>query len=199
MATQGLVVLSGVVEGLVDEAILQRLVQYVGTTLGAIYGKRGKNYLRDKLGGFNNAARFHPWVVLVDLDQDAECAPDLRTAWLPDPSPYMCFRVAVRMAEAWLLADRDMLSTFLSVRASRIPGVPEAEPDPKRTMVQLAAHSRRRDIREDMRPRPGSGRPISPAYSSRLIEFAREHWRPDVAATGSASLRRCIDRLRDLG
>ena len=201
MSEPGTVVISGAVEGIVDEAVLRCLVQYVGAKPGTVHGKNGKTHLRQRLNGYNQAARFSPWVVLVDLDQEAECAPPLRTAWLPDPAPHMCFRVAVREVEAWLLADRERLSTFLSIAASRVPREPEAEPDPKRTVVDLARQARRREIREDMVPRPGSGRTVGPAYASRLIEFVSHPtagWRPNVAAKHSDSLRRCLACLRKL-
>ena len=196
------VVFSGAVEGIVDEAVLQRLIRYVGARAGPIHGKQGKQFLLQRMDGYNRAAHFTPWVVLVDLDQDAECAPPLRTVWLPSPAPRMGFRVAVREVEAWLLADPETLSAFLGEAASRIPRLPEAEPDPKRTMVDLAGRSRRREIREDMVPRPGSGRSEGPAYASRLIEFAlggrHACWRPDVAARSSQSLRRCLACMRRL-
>jgi hypothetical protein len=197
--TSNPVVISGAVEGDVDEAVLGRLVEHVGAALGPIHGKQGKTHLRRRLGGYNRAAHFSPWVVLVDLDQDADCAPPFRTSWLPNPAPLMCFRVAVREVEAWLLADREHLARFLSVGISRVPVDPEAVDDPKRTMIDLATLSRRRDIREDMVPRSGSGRIVGPAYTSRLIEFVvdtRAGWRPDVAASSSASLNRCLGRLR---
>jgi hypothetical protein len=112
----------------------------------------------------------------------------------------MCFRVAVREIEAWLLADRERLAAFLGVKSARLPANPEEEPDPKRIIVELAQQSRRREIREDMAPRPGSGRQIGPAYSSRLIEFVSGSggWRPEVAARSSDSLRRCLSCLRKL-
>jgi hypothetical protein len=65
-------------------------------------------------------------------------------------------------------------------------------------MVVLAAQSRRHDIREDMLPRPGSGRAIGPAYTSRMIEFIQSYWRPDVATFSSDSLRRCLTRLGEM-
>lgn len=91
MAEPNPVVISGAVEGIVDEAVLRRLVQHVQGTLGAVHGKNGKKHLRQRLTGYNQAARFSPWVVLVDLDQEAECAPPLRTAWLPNPAPQYVF------------------------------------------------------------------------------------------------------------
>jgi transposase len=48
------------------------------------------------------------------------------------------------------------------------------------------------------RLRHGSGRPVGPAYASRLIEFASSSWRPEVAAQRADSLRRTIDCLRRL-
>lgn len=68
-------------------------------------------------------------------------------------------------------------------------------------MVEMARRSRRRDIREDMVPRPGSGRTEGPAYTSRLIEFVADvdhGWRPDVAALSSDSMDRCLQCLRRL-
>jgi hypothetical protein len=189
------VVIYGAVEGLVDEAVVRRLIRHVGAEPGPIYGKNGKVYLRKQVKGYNEAARWTPWIVLVDLNHDADCAPPFQAEWLPSPAPKMCFRVTVRQVEAWLLADRERMARFLRVPLPRIPYSLETVDDPKRLMVDLARRSRRRDIREDMVPRPDSGRKVGPAYASRLIEFVgdeREEWRPDVAARSSDSLNRCL-------
>ncbi|MBI3948994.1 MAG: hypothetical protein HY314_00855 [Acidobacteria bacterium] len=195
------VVISSAVEGLVDEAVVRRLIRHVGAEPGPIYGKNGKVYLRKQVKGYNEAARWTPWIVLVDLNHDADCAPPFRAEWLPSPAPKMCFRVTVREVEAWLLADRQHIARFLSVPVTRIPQNPEGVDDPKGVMVDLARRSRRRDIREDMVPRPGSGRKVGPAYAARLIEFVEDTatgWHPNVAATTSNSLKRCIECLRQL-
>jgi len=195
------VIISGAVEGMVDEAVLRRLMQEMGAMAGPIYGKNGKSFLLQKVNAYNQAARFAPWVILIDLDHDDDCAPPFRKSCLPDPAPYMSFRVAVREIEAWLLSDRERLAKFLSIGVSRIPHNPEALDSPKSTMVEIARHSRRRDVRENMIPRAGSGRRIGPAYTSLLIEFARDSksgWRPHVAAKSSDSLNRCMRRLKEL-
>lgn len=83
-----------------------------------------------------------PWIVLVDLDSDHDCAPPLRAAWLPHPAPQMCFRVAVRAVEAWLMADAERLAAFIGVARRRISADPEREENPKRAMVNLARSSR---------------------------------------------------------
>ncbi len=77
------VVISGAVEGDVDEAVLRRLAEQVGAAIGPVHGKKGKQFLLRRVHGYNNAARFGPWVVLVDLDQDADCAPHLRLEVAP--------------------------------------------------------------------------------------------------------------------
>lgn len=191
-------VIRAAVEGITDEAVVRRLVHHVGAQPGPVYGKRGKGHLRKRIKGYNNSARFWPWIVIVDLNHDADCPPPLRAEWLPTPATKMCFRVAVREVEAWLLADRERIARFLGVSVSRVTQTPELEVDPKRTMINLAGKSRRRAIREDMVPRPGSGRAVGPAYGSRLIEFISTHWRPELAAQSSDSLRRCLIHLREM-
>ncbi|RLF63060.1 MAG: hypothetical protein DRN33_04790, partial [Thermoplasmata archaeon] len=116
-----LVVINAAVEGIVDEAVVKRMIDFVGGTPGRVFGKEGKPLLRKKIEGYNNAARRSPWVVLVDLDHDEECAPLLRNEWLPQPASKMCFRIAVREVEAWLLADRKGIASFLGVSQSAVP------------------------------------------------------------------------------
>lgn len=193
------VIISAAVEGDIDQSVVQRLIQHAGAVLGPTYGKNGKQSLRKNINGYNNAARHSPWIILVDLDHDADCAPALRQQWIVDPSPFLCFRVAVREIESWLLADRENLSKFLGLSEQRIPRNPETVENPKEVMVNLARISRLKAIREDMVPRPGSGRMVAPAYSSRLIEFVtgqRDPWRPEIAAHVSDSLNRCLSCLR---
>jgi len=195
------ILVSAAVEGLVDEAVVRRIIQEVGGYTGPVYGKNGKASLSHKIKGYNQAAMYRPWLVIVDLNHEVDCAPLLRATWLPDPAAYMCFRVAVRTVEAWLLADYERLSEFMNVDAGRIPKDPEKLADPKKTLVELARHSRSSVMREDMVPRSGSGRLVGPAYTSRLIEFVtnvEEGWRPPVAAECSRSLNHCLQRLRKL-
>jgi len=188
--------ISCAVEGVIDEAVLNRLAPEIGIKIGAVYRKGGKSYLEKQIEGFNNAARYSPWIVLVDLDRDAECAPPLREKWLPSPATYKCFRIAVRAVEAWLLADIEKISAFLCVPQSSIPSHPEELEDPKRQLIDIAARSRKRIIRQEMVPRPNSGVKVGPGYTSLLIEYIQERWRPSIAARRAPSLNSCIKRLR---
>ncbi len=81
----------------------------------------------------------------------------MRAAWINKPQPpRLCFRVAVRAVEAWLFADAESIALFLGVTRSQIRSQPEMLPDPKQTLVELARKSPRKEIRQDMVPRPDS-------------------------------------------
>ena len=196
------VAVSGAVEGILDEAVVRRLTADLGIQVGAVFGRSGKPHLKARIDGYNRAARFSPWVVVVDLDNDFECAPSLCAEWLPSPAEHMCLRVAVREIESWLLADRSGIASFLGVSKSRIPQTVDDLDDPKQTLINLARGSRRKAIREDMAPRPGSGASEGPAYTSRMSEFVakggRGRWQPSSAADVSPSLSRCIRALTEL-
>lgn len=193
MADKGLdFVVSVVVEGPSDAVIVSRIIQLAGLRLGTTYPQGGKHQLDRRLSAYNNAARFSYWLVVRDLNGDAACAPDLIHRILPAPSRFMRLRIAVRAAEAWLLADRQSIARFLAIPAERIPMNPEALADPKKELVNLARGSRRRSIREDMVPQQGTTGRVGPGYPGRIIEFALDSWRPNVAAQRSQSLARCI-------
>jgi hypothetical protein len=102
------IVVQAAVEGITDEAVVRRLAEHVGAHVGVVYGKNGKPALRQKMNGYNEAARHAPWIVVADLDRDHDCAPELVSAWVPQPSELMCFRVAVRAVErgSWPMAMR---------------------------------------------------------------------------------------------
>jgi len=188
---------SGAVEGIVDEAILRSLLATVGRSAATVYLQGGKSRLLLKLPGSNAAAAYSPWIVMVDLDHDAPCAPEYVASQLAAPASQMRFRVAVRQAEAWLMGDRERLAAYLRVPQSRVPADPEKEPDSKEAMVTIARNSRDRHIRADMVPVAGSGRRTGPNYAGRLIEFATQRWRPTVAAERIDSLSRCLQRLAE--
>ncbi len=188
------------VEGLVDEAVLRRVLQCAGLDCTRSYGFRGKDHLLSRLNDYARAACYEPWVVLVDLDREQVCVPQYILDLVPEPRPpHLYLRVAVRAVESWLLADRQRVATFLGVPVARVPACPDTEVNPKTTLVDLARRSRRTRIRRDIVPRDNSGASVGPLYASRLIEFVvgiQEPWRPDVAAQSSPSLQRCLDRLR---
>jgi hypothetical protein len=190
--------ISAAVEGDTDAVVVGRLIRFVGAEVGRVYVMAGKSNLRKRVYGFNHAAHHAPWFILVDLDQDEPCASPLCAEWVPHPAPQLCLRVAVHAMEAWLMADAAPLGAFIGVAPTSFPVDPDAEPHPKRALVNAARRSRHPAVVKDMVPREGAGRTVGPAYASRIMEFASYHWRPDVAATRSESLQRAIACLRRL-
>lgn len=185
------VCISAAVEGDVDEAVIRRLVQEARGDLARVYGKRGKSHLDQRLPGYNRAARFHPWIVVRDLDHDAECGPALLRTLLPDPAHLIHLSIAVRAVEAWLLGDPERMASFLRVHVRHVPGSPELEDNPKRILTEIAAHSRSQQVQRALVPRPGSHRAVGPEYTSRMIEFALGPWRPAIAERACPSLLHC--------
>lgn len=196
----GPVYVSGAVEGPSDEAVLRRVIEHFGAEVHRVQVQHGKSNLRQRVAGYNNAARRSPWLVLVDLNGEYPCPGRLVSEWLPAPAQYMRLRAAVRRIEAWLMADAERFAQFFGVRRRDVPDQPETLANAKSAVVALTSASRKAAVRADMTPRPGSGRPVGPAYTSRIIEFARSQggWRPDVAAQHAPSLDRCLKRLQHL-
>ncbi len=195
------IVISAAVEGIADKAVVRRLVTHVGAQAGTICSGNGKAKLFENIKGYSEAARRRPWIVPVDLDQDAECTPPLRVNSLPSVAPLMCFRIAVRAAEAWLMADRESPASFPGSSAGIIPPLSGAIADPKQMTVNMARRSRRRVIRLDMAPRAECGRQVGPAYPSRLIDFVEDRQngrRPNAAAESCGSLGKCLKCLKRL-
>jgi hypothetical protein len=192
-------VVSAAVEGNLDEVVLRKIADHIGFSIGSVYGLKGKPHLLKSLPGYNKAAQFAPWIVMLDLDRDYECAPEALRGWLPKPAENMLCRVAVHAIEAWLLADRDRIAAMLGISVQRIPKDPDSLDDPKRHLVELARNSSRGEIRASIVPRPGSGRSVGPNYHAKMVDFVTAgRWRINTARYSSASLQRTLDRLQEV-
>ena len=180
------------VEGPMDEAVVRRILSAssVGT---AVFYRRSLPRFTVDLRRFNQAARYSPWFAVCDLDRD-DCAPTRLKKYLPCPTPGMCFRIAVRASESWLMADRQAIADFLGVSITLIPRSPEEETQPKQRMVTLARRSRWRAIRAGMVPDEGDSRSVGPEYTFMMAEYARDRWCPRRAAERAPSLGRALER-----
>lgn len=187
-----------VVEGLIDEKVLRQLIERVATSrfeISACYVKRGRDDLGKGLIHFNQAARFHPFIVLADLESD-DCAPSLIKMWLPKGThANLSLRIAVRKVESWLLADRQACAEFLGVPLNRLSQRADDDEDPKLTIVNLARRSRNRRIRDSLVPVEGSTSPVGKNYAGELTQFILNNWNPMQAQTYSDSLARAIRAL----
>lgn len=188
-------------EGPTDAAVIRRLIAHVGAVPGAGRGGKGKSHLLQRLNGYNAAAAHGPWFVLIDLDQPTktdDCPVRVRRKYLPTSRRYMCFRIAVREVEAWLLGDRARFASYFAVPERRISTHPETLADPKLAVIELMRRSRSREMRADVLPTDPRRQIIGPGYSSRMIGFAsdeRAGWRPEIAANACESLSRALTCL----
>jgi hypothetical protein len=188
-------------EDALSEALAEKVLADVGGPLriGSRLPGQGAGRLRKMVGNLNAAAsRAMPVLLLTDLDQ-ASCAPALIRAWLAHgKSPDLIFRVAVREAEAWVLADSERFARFLGVGENRIPADPEALADPKRTLLALVRTCKRGSLKREMLPAKGAMSPMGLGYNSLLCGFVRSEWRSSEASLRSASLRRTRLRIAEL-
>jgi len=179
------------------ESLSMKLLGTISTAYATrtIYNRGGYGYLKRTIGGFNNAAKGIPFFVATDLDKH-ECPPVLIADWLTLPKhPNLMIRVAVREAEAWVLADRENFANFLGISVANVPVDVEALPNPKEALIQLARRSRKGQVRDDICPRPNSTSRVGPNYNARLSSFVSQVWDPNVARLNSQSLDSTIDRL----
>ncbi|MDX2288686.1 MAG: hypothetical protein NW217_07680 [Hyphomicrobiaceae bacterium] len=188
-------------EGPTDRAAARKLIRVVGGEPGADYSIRsgaspGKDFLDARLRAFNEGAKWSPWLILRDTD--GECAAQLVSRLLADQAPLMRFRLVVSSIEAWLMADRGRLATFLGVRETSMVDEPELLPNAKQALLDLIRTSSQRRMRDAMLPDPRSGRREGPDYASSLIEFINDEWDPESAARRAPSLGRALIRLREI-
>lgn len=176
---------------------MRRLIAVSGKNLviDRVFIAGGNGPLKAGVGRFIAASHALPHVVLTDLDS-SPCPPALLRDWRADRlPPRVLFRVAVREVEAWLMADRSGIAEFLSVPIVKIPSNPEAEADPKQTLVGLARNSRKRRLAQELAPQAGSSNRVGPLYNARLVEFASSVWDVERARVRAPSLDRAMLRL----
>jgi hypothetical protein len=188
-----------IAEGPLDEQVLRQLVLQSAPHLqaGVCFGKKGRDWLQANLPKYNQAAQSRPFVTLADLEQD-ECPPTLLQLWFPRGiHPNMRPRLAVRMVESWLLADRESLARFLGIALHHIPQWPDDEANPKQFMVNLARRSRFRTIRDEMVPPQNTPGRVGRNYRGQLERFVLQFWSAERAQTYSPSLQRAIRSLQE--
>lgn len=188
------------VEDVLSEAVLRRLLAVVREDLApgvAVMGRRGRSFLEQKGRELNRTARSVPVIILADLDRAEPCPADLIKEMLASPpAPNLLFRIAVMEIESWIMADRREFSAFLGVPIHRIPLDTDTVSQPKEFIVGLARKSRRKAIRDDLAPRPGSTAVVGPAFNAQLSAFVSDRWNVKRATESSPSLRRTVERLR---
>jgi len=186
-----------VVEDSLSEAVLRKLLAKSQRqfAVGTCYCQGGFGYIKNKIMGFNLAARGTPFLVLTDLDQ-ATCPPELLDQWLPTSKhPNLIFRIAVREVEAWLLADQKGFARFSRIPERKIPKNSEGIPNPKEKLIELVKQSPLAGLRTDIVPREGTTAKIGPNYNGKLIDFVNSKWDISMAQKNSNSLQKTVRAL----
>ena len=189
------------VEDALSEAVVRKLIAVIRPDLdiSVVLGKRGRGYIQTKARALNKTARSIPVFILADLDRPVPCPFELINQWLPAfRAPALLVRIAVMEVESWVLAHREAFAAHLGVPLHRIPPETDTIPRPKEFVVGLARMSKRKNIREDLVPSPGSTSVVGPAFNATVSRFVTKIWDPGAASTASPSLRRAVDRLRAL-
>ena len=185
-------------EGACDIEALRKILKSTGYEISREFNCRGKGNFYKKLINYANAAQHSDWLILRDLDRDADCPRSLLERIFPSTRPVrLIFRVAVRSLESWLMADRQIISDWMNVPVARMPSNPEALEDPKSALANIAYHSRSREIRGRMFPLQGSGARVGAEYESMVLDFIRKKWDPIRAHHNelSPSLSKLIFKL----
>ena len=183
-------------------AVAKRLVGEYAPAAEIVDLRVAGGSIKSLIPSLNQIARhIMPVLAFADLDRPQSCAPDLVRELSNGLtiSPDMIIRIAVMEIEAWIMADREGFAKWLSIAASIVSRDPESLNDPKRTLVNLAARSRKRALREGIAPDYVRGTHRTGAsYNILLDEFVTQHWNPEAARANAPSLARTIARIAQL-
>lgn len=176
------------VEGYLDEIVLRTLWDQLGNGAQPLIVRNagGSGFWAHALR-YNDAGRRQLVLGLADLEQ-AACVGEALSRLGQPLSPHFRLRLAVRMIESWLMADRAAFADFLGVAVKQVPLQPDLIAHPKRAVVDMARGSRKRAMRADLVPE-GSAL-AGPRYTAVLSKFVIERWQASRAMGGSPSLGR---------
>jgi hypothetical protein len=186
--------LNVIVEDVLSEAVMRRLLTHVGYTGTHIFRiTRGNGQIKKNVEKFKGASRVVPHIILTDLDRHP-CPPELLESWnVGELPPTMLLRIAVHEVEAWLLSDRARIASFLHTAIEKVPSFPESINDPKQAMFSVVRKSRKHRLIEEIVPQTGAH--IGPLYNERLCDFVLNHWHIESAVENAPSLARNIIRI----
>lgn len=191
-----------IVEGNTDEPIVSALMTTTGWVSDeyTIFCANGKGNIVRKIAKHAEAARQIPRILF--LDSDNKCPVDMRKDLEEKPTHIpddFILRIVCTCIESWVLADREGLARFCRVNISLIP-----------TAQKLASiHNHKNELlkvlRKSKSPKgramtQGSGNDLqfSDDYTRHLADLMTDYWDAERAAQNNDSLRRAIDRLKEL-
>lgn len=185
-------------DGLI-EAIVKRILNDLGFDMGIAISicAGGKSKLYAKLPALIRSANGGLSVIVcTDLDL-TPCPVQMKDEWFPHGVPMkMVFSIAIREADAWILADPG-IARYLGSTVSA-PESAESIQDPKSALIQIAKRSRKREIREEMIVARGAVARVGPGYNRVLADFVSSEWDVELASSRCKGLNRLIQRISSL-
>lgn len=182
-----------VVEGYMESVFLPVVLDQIGRAdLTLNIRNAGGSKFWDIAARYNEAGKHIDVMGLADLEQ-APCASSLLASKLTYKSPRFHLRLAVRMLESWLLADRQSMARFLKVPISALPTSPDDDAHAKRLLISIARKSTSRAIRDALVP-DDSGGIVGSDYAATMSKFIEQHWRVSAARKHSPSLEKACQR-----
>lgn len=191
-------------EGQSDMVIARKLIVVAGHAPGRAYprenGAQGKAAVDRLVAGLNAGAAFgNPVLVLRDMDE-ADCPASLIQQLLTTRSPRMLLRIAVRSADAWLMADRKAYAIFCGIKERQIPEMVENLARPKSIIEAWLDNGKARRLARFVIQQRRLGMPNYQIIGQWHAEFARSDWDPIRAANSDTcpSLQRAIVRIQNM-
>ncbi len=188
------------VEGETDKPFAERIVIAAGLSVYKRIPFHGHGNLDKCMARWCQPSNRRAMLVVRDLDPNFghDCPPAL-VEHLAGPGPRSAttlVRIAERELESWLMADREGVARYFRLRAASIPVLPDHEPNPKRTLVNLCRSSTSSSVRRGMVPDPQGGREVGREFTGLIIGFGSTMWDVERARSASPSLDRAISSLQ---
>ena len=193
-------------------AIIYRVIEYCQLKNIEIVGElpaRG-GQIKQQINKYNNLSNAFPVILLTDLD-DAYCAPSLIQSWnITNKSSKFILNIAVDEAEAWLMADRENFARYFQVHIDRIPTSHQTKMMGKTWNTEMnfpyksslfltkniIPNSQSEVIKKQMLPAQGAVK--GKEYNVAMTPFIKQHWNIENAIRNSDSLKRMVERLKNL-
>lgn len=186
-------------EDVVHEAILRKIIPTLEDDSWIITG--GKVKLDMRVTEWTKAAPYQKIIVLRDLDNDEYCAPEfLRTRRLVGVHENFVFRLSVREAEAWILADKQSFCNHFRCSYQRLDrlNVDQID-DPKKLLLKTIHNGRLTGNRKRLIVDKKDGEFIQlHGYNTEIINYIETSWNLNAAIRNSESLKRSTTAIREL-
>lgn len=190
------------VEGNTDEPIVRALMTATGWASDeyTISSAKGSGNIIRSITKHAEAAKWTPRILF--LDSDNKCPVDMRetleTELTHAPADFI-LRIVHMCIETWVLADREGLARFCRVNISLIPTAQKLAPilNHKNELLKVLRKSKSPKGRR-MTQGNGNDLRFSDDYTRHLADLMTDYWDAERAAQNNDSLRRAIDRLKEL-